>query len=924
MTHVKRMLISADPQEVRVAIVEGGKLSEAYIERRGRRSIVGNIYKGRVDAVLPGMEAAFVDIGLPKNGFLYVAEIVLPELDDRERRSKRIQELIQSGQDVLVQVTKDPMGSKGARLTMDVSLAGRFMVLAPGGDGVGVSKKLEGPERDRLRDLLRKMKTHEDAGLIARTAAQGASLDELERDVRLLEKLWSVSRGHAQRAEAPALVYAEPDLSLQMVRDDFRADVAELVIDDERQYHRILAYVRRTSPELAERVKLYKGKRPLFQRYEIEQGIRSTLSRRVPLPSGGSLVFDYGEAFTVVDVNTGRFTGTTKKLEDTILKNNLEAAVEVVRQLRLRDIGGIIVVDFIDMASQKNRDAVLEVLQRELKKDRSKVYVVEISPLGLVEMTRKNVADGVREIMTCECPTCEGTGRVLSDESLAIDMLRNLRRVARESKSEAFRVELEDGVARALIGPGGSGLDELEHETGRAFDVVGRVDVPREHFAVLAEGTLDEIGAQAPPCSPGDELNLPILEPHRFAEADAVSRLSAGYEVQVIGGLPYVGTTQRVRIERATRFAAQAALLDVEPARPAAPSAPRPTVEDAEGDIVLDRVSDILEPERRVGERLDVEGRVRRQKRRTASEERRERSRSGQKSTAGGGSGGGRGAAKAKAGARRGRVPSPTARSPETLGTEDGEAAAKRRRRRGGRGRRGRGGSGGGGNGGGHAGRERRRRARGQRRSGRARGSGRGVERPAAPRAGRSPPAPAAAATPRQRGRRRSQWRRRRGPRGARARAGRGPTARSPGARRSTRVVVARRCRGERGRAPQRAHLAHPQALAVRGTPRALSRSGSARRAVSAWGRDPCAHPRGRAPRGPPRWGRPNPHASCPLAGLGSRRARRRSDRADSPRLDHHRAPWSESARPEAGRVGTFEVLSLPMHVANVQRIFSI
>jgi ribonuclease G len=690
MTHVKRMLISADPQEVRVAIVEGGKLSEAYIERRGRRSIVGNIYKGRVDAVLPGMEAAFVDIGLPKNGFLYVAEIVLPELDDRERRSKRIQELIQSGQDVLVQVTKDPMGSKGARLTMDVSLAGRFMVLAPGGDGVGVSKKLEGDERDRLRDLLRKMKTHEDAGLIARTAAQGASLDELERDVRLLEKLWDVSRGHAQRAEAPALVYAEPDLSLQMVRDDFRSDVAELVIDDERQYHRVLAYVRRTSPELAERVKLYKGKRPLFQRYEIEQGIRSTLSRRVPLPSGGSLVFDYGEAFTVVDVNTGRFTGTTKKLEDTILKNNLEAAVEVVRQLRLRDIGGIIVVDFIDMASQKNRDAVLEVLQRELKKDRSKVYVVEISPLGLVEMTRKNVADGVREIMTCECPVCEGTGRVLSDESLAIDMLRQLRRVVRESKSEAFRVELEDGVARALIGAGGAGLDELEHETGRAFDIAGRVDVPRDHFEILAEGTLDEIGAQAPPCSPGDELKLPILEPHRFVETDAVSRLSAGYEVQIIGGLPYVGTTQRVRVERATRFAAQAALLDVEPARPVAPSAPRPaTADGAEGDV-LDRVSDILEPERRVGERLDVEGRVRRQKRRATSEQRRDR----QKGAAGGG--GGRSTPKktAAAAARSDSDAAEEAEASEQRPGEDSEAAAKRRRRRGGRGRRGRGGSG--------------------------------------------------------------------------------------------------------------------------------------------------------------------------------------------------------------------------------------
>jgi ribonuclease G len=690
MTHVKRMLTSADPQEVRVAIVEGGKLSEAYIERRGRRSIVGNIYKGRVDAVLPGMEAAFVDIGLPKNGFLYVAEIVLPELDDRDRRSKRIQELIQPGQDVLVQVTKDPMGSKGARLTMDVSLAGRFMVLAPGGDGVGVSKKLEGDERDRLRDLLKKMKTQEDCGLIARTAAQGASLDELERDVRLLEKLWDVSRGHAQRAQAPALVYSEPDLSLQMVRDDFRSDVAELVIDDERQYHRVMAYVRRTSPELAERVKLYKGKRPLFQRYEIEQGIRSTLSRRVPLPSGGSLVFDYGEAFTVVDVNTGRFTGTTKKLEDTILKNNLEAAVEVVRQLRLRDIGGIIVVDFIDMASQKNRDAVLEVLQRELKKDRSKVYVVEISPLGLVEMTRKNIADGVREIMTCECPVCEGTGRVLSDESLAIDMLRNLRRVARESKSEAFRVELEDGVAQALIGPGGAGLDELEHEMGRAFDVVGRTGVPRDHFAILAEGTLAEIGAEAPPCAPGDELNLPILEPHRFVETDAVSRLSAGYEVQVVGGLPYVGTTQRVRIERATRFAAQAALLDVEPARPVAAPTPRPTVEDIDGEPV-DKISDILEPERRVGERLDVEGRVRRQKRRTAAEQRREK---GRGSGSGGSGGGGRDSAKKPAKATVASEGAAEGDEHEAHATEDGEAAAKRRRRRGGRGRRGRGGSG--------------------------------------------------------------------------------------------------------------------------------------------------------------------------------------------------------------------------------------
>ena len=397
--------------------------------------------------------------------------------------------------------------------------------------------------------------------------------------MRLLEKLWDVSRGHAQRAEAPALVYSEPDLSLQMVRDDFRSDVAELVIDDERQYHRVLAYVRRTSPELAERVKLYKGKRPLFQRYEIEQGIRSTLSRRVPLPSGGSLVFDYGEAFTVVDVNTGRFTGTTKKLEDTILKNNLEAAVEVVRQLRLRDIGGIIVVDFIDMASQKNRDAVLEVLQRELKKDRSKVYVVEISPLGLVEMTRKNVADGVREIMTCECPTCEGTGRVLSDESLAIDMLRNLRRVARESKSEAFRVELEDGVARALIGAGGTGLDELEHETGRAFDVDGPArraaralrDPGRGHAGRdRRAGAALRAGRRAQPPDPGA---APLRRDRRRVAAQRRLR-GPGHRRAAVRGHDAAGAR---RARDALRRAGRAARRRAGP--PVAPSAPRPAAE---------------------------------------------------------------------------------------------------------------------------------------------------------------------------------------------------------------------------------------------------------------------------------------------------------------------------------------------------------
>ena len=463
-----------------------------------------------------------------------------------------------------------------------------------------------------------------------------------------------------------------------MIRDDLRSDVSEVVIDDDRQHERVLAYVRRTSPELADRIKLYRGKRSLFSRYEIEQGIRSTLQRRVDLPSGGSLIVDYGEAFTVIDVNTGRFTGSSRKLEDTILKNNLEASVEVCRQLRLRDIGGIIVVDFIDMSLKKHRDAVLESLQHELTKDRSKVYLVDVSPLGLVELTRKNVADGVREIMTEVCPHCSGTGRILSDETIAIDNARELRQVTRDSKSEAFEVEMHDDVARVLIGPGGSGLDELEGETERSFTVVGRTGVPRTHFAVIREGSRSELGTDEAPCAPGDVIELPLVEPHRFAEADAIARLRAGYEVQVVGGLPYVGQTQRVRIERATRFSAVAELVDAEPlkARPT----PRP-VHQIAGDDDGDHTSDILEPERTVGERVDVEGRLRRQKKRDAAEERRDRRKDEKKAPV----------RKQRSSAAVADAPEPGDRSAdddEPLG-EDGQAR-KRRRRRGGRGRRGR------------------------------------------------------------------------------------------------------------------------------------------------------------------------------------------------------------------------------------------
>ncbi|MEO9176000.1 MAG: ribonuclease E/G, partial [Gaiellales bacterium] len=347
-----------------------------------------------------------------------------------------------------------------------------------------------------------------------------------------------------------------------------------------------------------ERIKLYRGKRALFQRYEIEQGIRSTLKRRVDLPSGGSLIFDYAEAFTIVDVNTGRFTGK-KRLEDTILKNNLEAAVEVVRQLRLRDVGGIIVIDFIDMAAQKNRDAVLKTIQKELERDRSKSYVVEISPLGLVEMTRHNVTDGVREILTVACRHCEGTGRVLSPESIVIDDLRELRRITRESKSEAFRIGVSPEIVPALCGPAGSTLLELENETGRWFEVEPLLGIAPTQLEVLAEGTRAEIVRESP-LAEGAELTVRIGEPHPFVETDAVAWLESGYAITVRGALPYVGKEQRIQIDRALRFSAEAKLLDAEPAV-AEP---------------VDRESDLLEPARRVGERLDVEGKTRGRRRR--------------------------------------------------------------------------------------------------------------------------------------------------------------------------------------------------------------------------------------------------------------------------------------------------------------------
>src|ERR687898_160840 len=547
----------------------GYRVAEVYFERRGGRSIVGNIYKGKVDNVLPGLEAAFVDIGLDKNGFLHVDEIVIPgqELARRGRSSgPRITDLLSPGQEIVVQVVKDPLKTKGARLSMEITIAGRYMVYAPTGEGVGVSRRLEDKERDRLRKEAKQLDLG-GGGAIIRTAAHGAQRPDFERELQYLFKLNDVLEKRVAEANAPALVFQEADLSIRVVRDIFSQHFERAVVDDPKQHHRLVSFFARTAPELVDRVELWEAEeQPLFEAYGVEPVIEGMLNRRVDLPSGGYLMIDYAEALTVIAVNTGSFTGKGKaaRLEDTITKTNLEAAEEVVNQLRLRDIGGIIVIDFIDMARARNRDTVLKTLRKSLDEDRTKTFVVEISPLGLVEMTRQNVTDGVREIMTKPCPVCEGEGVVLSEETVAIEVDRWLRDLAAERpNAPAFLIRVNPKVASILVGGHGveGPIHEIEQETGRHFHFEGTEALPIDHFEVVLEGTPDEVEERALPFREGEEVLVHIEEPHMYNEDDAVAKLD-GYVVSVSGAATLVGEKTLVRIDKVGRSAAEASLVN--------------------------------------------------------------------------------------------------------------------------------------------------------------------------------------------------------------------------------------------------------------------------------------------------------------------------------------------------------------------------
>ena len=459
-----------DRTETRVAILEDGRTVEVYLERRGTRSVVGHVWKGRVGNVLAGMEAAFIDVGLEKSGFLHVDEVVALGVPKSRRM---IANLLKKGDEVLVQATKDPMGTKGCRLTMQLSLAGRFAVYVPYGDGVGISKRLPDEERSRLRKVMRRIAPKQ-GGVIVRTAAAGVDEESLARDLASLGRLWEALRARSEEASTPTLLYSEADISLRIIRDLLNENVDEVLVDDAEQHERIHGFLKRTSPQMAKRVTHYQDDEPLFERHGAEAAVRSTLKRRVDMKSGGYLIIDDTEAMTVIDVNSGRNVGRGgNRLEDTITKTNLEAAEEVARQLRLRDIGGIVVIDFIDMDDKKNRNAVMKALETALDRDRTRTWVADISALGLVQMTRQNRSDGPREVMGDPCDSCDSVGFRVSDETLAIWAEREVEHILTKvhKGAKTAKVKMDPRVANGLTEEDGDWLAAIEERAGLTVEV---------------------------------------------------------------------------------------------------------------------------------------------------------------------------------------------------------------------------------------------------------------------------------------------------------------------------------------------------------------------------------------------------------------------------------------------------------------------
>ncbi len=475
------LIVNAEGPETRVALLENNQLAEIYIERHRERGIVGNIYKGRVTRVLPGLQAAFIDIGTDKSAFLYVAEVrggpedvkaVFGEEEDeiRERRSSveqnndggpRIEDLLKAGQDVMIQISKAPMRTKGPRSTSYISLPGRNLVYLPTIDHVGISRRITNEkERKRLRSIVDAMRPP-NTGLIIRTVAESVSEAELRADMEFLIRLWSSIVNKSETVKSPALIYNELDLLLRIVRDLFTADMDKLIIDNRSEYERLLKFTGAFMPEFVSKIELYEGKEPIFEHYSVEVELDRSLEKKVYLKSGGSLIIDQGEALTTVDVNTGRFVGK-RNLEDTITKTNLESCKEVADQLRLRNLGGIIIIDFIDMNLEDNQEKVMRAFSERLKRDRAKTTITKLSELGLIEMTRKRTRESLGRTLTEACFYCEGKGYLKSKITLCYEVLRKIRREATLHNYDTIEVKVHPEIAELLATVDQKYLEDLE------------------------------------------------------------------------------------------------------------------------------------------------------------------------------------------------------------------------------------------------------------------------------------------------------------------------------------------------------------------------------------------------------------------------------------------------------------------------------
>jgi len=494
----KEIIANIEPFETRVAVLDEGSLINLYIERG--EPLAGNIYKGKVANVLPGMEAAFVDIGLERNAFLHVGDIRSQRLAGEEVEESfgrgAIAERLRVGQEILVQVTKEPMGTKGARVTTYVALPAYYLVLMPTVNYVGVSRRIENEqERKRLRALADRLRP-KNMGVIVRTAAEGAEEKELADDFQFLLQVWNRVEERSRSSRAPTLVYQDLHLIRRVVRDLFTEEVQRFLIDSKEEFQRVQDLLGSFAPNLKPRVHLYRGEEPIFEHTGVERELEKALRRKVWLKSGGYIIFDRTEALTIIDVNTGKYVGKTD-LASTILRTNLEAVDEIIRQIMLRDIGGIILIDFIDMESEQHRRRVMAALNEAVRRDRSKVHVIDLTGLGLVEITRKRVYQDLEEVMRTVCPYCEGRGRVMSPETMALRVRREAHKLVRAAKGKAVLVEINPDVYQHLSQDGDSWLRQLEGNSGARVRLRGRDGMHLERMRVVEADSIEQLDEAA-------------------------------------------------------------------------------------------------------------------------------------------------------------------------------------------------------------------------------------------------------------------------------------------------------------------------------------------------------------------------------------------------------------------------------------------